>query len=230
MYRWALVLPLVLLGGVPAAEKDKDTPKSDKRADDKKDDKNKGRPLIDVDEFMKEYDRDKDGFLSKDELPEWLRHNFDRLDLNKDGKISKEELEKGVAYLQERHRPSDVVIVLVEMSDCDECSAEELQRAYDFLKKLDKNKDGKIDADELKAGRQQIIEERVDRIIKRLDTNKDGKISKQEARGLIKEHFDELDKNKDGFVDRDELMAAASAKLEDKGKDKGKDENSRREK
>src|SRR5262245_17970513 len=184
MYRWALVLPLLLRGGV-AAEKDKDVPKSDKPADEKKDGKKaKGRPLIDVDEFMKEYDRDKDGYLSKDEMPEWLRHNFDRLDLNKDGKISKEELQKGVAYLQERHRPSDVGIVLVEMTDCDEGCTEEIQRAYEFLYKLDKNKDGKLDADELKAGRELIVKERVDRIIKRLDADKDGKISKKEARGL----------------------------------------------
>jgi Ca2+-binding EF-hand superfamily protein len=214
MFRWALVLPLVLLAGLPAQDKDKARPKEDeKRSDEKKDDKKiKAQPLIDVDAFMKEYDTNKDGFLSKDEMPDWLLHNFDRLDLNKDGKISKEELEKGVAYLQQRRRPSDVIMVLVEISDCDECSAEELQRAYDYLRKLDKNKDGKIDADEIKAGREVIFKERVDSIIKRLDKDKDGKISKKEARGLIKEHFDTLDKNKDGFIDRDELMAAVSAK------------------
>lgn len=224
MYRWALVLPLVFLCGLPAAEKDKTEPKSDKRSDEKKDDKKaKGGPLVDVDAFLREYDRDKDGALTKEEMPEWLHYNFARLDSNKDGKISKEELTKGMAYLQQQRRPSDVVIVLCEMSDCDECCAEELQRAYEFLAKLDKNKDGKIEADELKAGREQIIKDRVGGIIKRLDADKDGKISKAEARGLVKEHFDELDKNKDGFVDNNELITAASAKpAEDKGK--GKDE------
>jgi len=213
MFRWALVLPLVLLGGLPAQDKDKARPRDEKRSDDKKDDKKAKRaPLVDVDAFMKEYDRDKDGFLSKDEMPEWLHYNFNRLDTNKDGKISKEELQKGMAYLQQRRRPSDVVIVLVEMSDCDECCAEEAQRAYDFLRKLDKNKDGKLDADEIKAGRELIFKERVDSLMKRLDADKDGKISKKEARGLIKEHFDQLDKNKDGFIDRDELTAAVSAK------------------
>lgn len=217
MRRWALVLPLLFLGGLPAAVQDKqDQKKVEKQA--------KGRPLVDVDAFLREYDRNKDGFLSKDELPEWLHYNFARLDTNKDGKISKEELQKGMAYLHERRRPSDVVFVLVEMSDCDECCAEELQRVYEMLTKLDKNKDGKISADELKAGREQIVESRVKGIIERLDTNKDGKISKEEARGLIKEHFDQLDKNKDGFVDREELHAAVSAKhAEDRSKDKGKE-------
>jgi len=222
MFRWALVLPLTFLCGLPAADKDKEAPKKEKRSDEKKDDKKaKGRPLVDVDAFMAEYDRDKDGYLSKDEMPDWLHYNFARLDTNKDGKISKDELTKGMAYLQQRRRPSDVVMVLVEMSDCDECCAEELQRAYDFLHKLDKNRDGKLDADEVKAGRELIVKGRVEAIIKRLDADKDGKISKKEARGLVKDHFDQLDKNKDGFVDSDELLAAASAKpAEDKEKDK----------
>ena len=220
MYRWALVLPLLFVGGLPAAE-DNQNPrvKKDKEAGQKKDDKAERRPLVDVDGFMREYDRNKDGYLSKDELPDWLHHNFARLDTDKDGKISKEELSHGVAYLQQRRRPSDVVVVLVEMSDCDEGCAEEIQRAYEFMAKLDKNKDGKIDADELKAGREMLVKERVERIIKRLDTDKDGKISTKEARGLIKEHFDQLDTNKDGFVDRDELMKAASARhAEEKSK------------
>jgi len=210
MYRWALVLPLLFIGGLTAADKDKAAPKSDNKPDEKK-----GRPLVDVKAFLREYDRDKDGFLSKEELPDWLHHNFARLDTNKDGKISEDELRAGMAYLQQRRRPSDVVIVLVEMSDCDECCCEELQRAYEFLTKLDKNKDGKIDATELKTGREQIIRERVDSLFRRLDANKDGKISREEARGLVKDHFDELDRNKDGFVDREELTAGASARPAD---------------
>jgi Ca2+-binding EF-hand superfamily protein len=204
---------LVFLGGLPAADKDKAKPSKETRSDEKKDDKKaKGRPLVDVDAFFTEYDRDKDGHLKKDELPTWLHYNFARLDANKDGKISKEELTKGAAYLQQRRRPSDVVVVLVEMSDCDECCAEEVQRAYEYLRKLDRNKDGKLDADEIKAGREQAFEQRVKSLIERLDADKDGKISKKEARGLVKDHFDRLDTNKDGQLDSKELQSAASAK------------------
>ena len=225
MFRWALVVPLVFLAGLPADE-DKSESRKEKRAERKEERKDKLRPLVDVDAFMKEYDRDNDGYLTKDEMPDWLHYNFARLDTNKDGKISKDELTKGMAYLQQRRRPSDVVIVLVEMSDCDEGCGEEIQRAYEFLHKLDKNKDGKLDADELKAGRDLVIKDRVDRIIKRLDTDKDGKISKKEAKGLINEHFADLDRNKDGFVDREELAAGAAAKVvEQKDKnDKKRDE------
>lgn len=219
MYRWALVLPLVFLGGVPAADKDQPDQK-------KEDNKAKGGPLIDTAAFLREYDRDKDGYLSKDELPDYLHYNFERLDANKDGKISKEELDKGMAYLQQRRRPSDVVFVLIEMTDCDEGCIEEVQRAYAILYKLDKNRDGKLDAEELKAGREQILKDRVDGIIKRLDTDKDGKISREEARGMVKEYFKELDKNKDGYVDREELMAGAEAKIPE-GKNEDRDKPSR---
>jgi hypothetical protein len=53
-------------------------------------------------------------------------------------------------------------------------------RVYHFLRKLDKNKDGKIDTKEL-------IKKRVDGIFKELDRNKDGKISREEARAQIKD-------------------------------------------
>jgi Ca2+-binding EF-hand superfamily protein len=109
-----------------------------------------------------------------------------------------------------RARPSDLINVLIEVSECDEGCTEEVQRAYDILRRLDKNKDGKIDADELKAARQQLAEERVDNLMKSLDKDKDGKISREEARGMIKRHFDKLDRNKDGFIDREELLKAAS--------------------
>ena len=217
MYRWALILPMAFLAGsLLAADKEKPAPKTG--------DKKKAAPLVDVDAFMREYDRNKDGMLSKAEMPEWLHYNFSRLDTNKDGKISKDELHKGAAYLQRRGRPSDTVLILIEMSDCDDGCAEEAQRAYQLLYKLDKNKDGKLDANELKAGREQILRDRVARIMKRLDADKDGKISRAEARGLLKEHFDQLDTNKDGFVDQAELTAGAAAKHAKDKEHKGKED------
>src|SRR5262249_42065827 len=42
--------------------------------------------------FFDRLDANKDGKLSRDELPEQLRANFDRLDANTDGSISPEEL------------------------------------------------------------------------------------------------------------------------------------------
>jgi Ca2+-binding EF-hand superfamily protein len=206
----ALPALLLAVGLVTAADGPKDRPSStrDKQAD------RANRPLFhfDVDAFLKEHDKNKDGFLTREELPERFRHNFDKIDTNKDGKLSREELRKGAIYLEPRRRPSDVVFVLVEMSDCDECCAEELQLIYDFLRKLDTNKDGTIQVGELKEAREALVRARVDRLFKALDTNKDGKISRDEAKGQIKKNFDQLDTNRDGFIDRDELTAAAREK------------------
>jgi Ca2+-binding EF-hand superfamily protein len=172
-----------------------------------------GKPLrFDVEGFLKDYDRNKDGHLTRDELPPELRAAFDRLDTNKDGKISREELEHGVAHLHPPRRPSDFVYILIEMSDCDEQCAHEVQRAYDILRKLDKNNNGKIDPDELKAAREQIVKDRVDHLFKQLDANKDGKISREEARGMVRQNFDEIDRNKDGFITKQEMLEAAMEK------------------
>jgi Ca2+-binding EF-hand superfamily protein len=166
----------------------------------------------DVDRFFDEHDKNKKGFLTKDDLPQRLRHAFERIDTNKDGKISREELRHGFPHLQPRRRPSDVAFVLAEMSDVDEQTVAELQRMYDLLRKLDRDKDGKINLEDLKALRQQIVSDRVDALIRELDTDKDGKISRAEAKGEILKDFDQLDLNKDGYIDRDELLKAASAK------------------
>jgi len=185
-------------------------------ADSKPRDQEKGKrspaPLglpADVARFIKEHDHNNDGFLQREELPQEMRGNFGRIDTNKDGKLSPQELQRGFAYLQPQRRPSDLVFVLIEMSDCDECCAEELQRLYDVLRQMDKDRDGKIDPTELKAARERCVTDRVDVLMKALDRNKDGKISREEARGLIREHFDRIDRNGDGFINRQELTGAA---------------------
>ena len=171
----------------------------------------KGRPLqFDLERFLKDYDKNGDGYLQRDELPPDLQRAFPQLDRNKDGKISPEELSQGILHLQPRRRPSDVVYVLIEMSDCDEDCAGEVQRAYDILRKLDKDHNGKIDPDELRAERERLLKHRVDNLFRQLDANRDGRISREEAKGQIREHFDEIDRNHDGVIDRDELMKAAS--------------------
>jgi len=42
----------------------------------------------------------------------------------------------------------------------------------------------------------------------RLDADGDGKISRSEARGRLKQRFDEIDKNSDGYLDESELTTA----------------------
>ena len=77
-----------------------------------------------------------------------------------------------------------------------------------LLETADANEDAVIDRDEWAAGRKSAEEEmRENRrqgigggILERLDKDGDGKISKEEAPDRMKQNFDTLDKNGDGFI------------------------------
>jgi len=109
---------------------------------------------------------------------------------------------------------SHAVRTLIELADTERDCADDLQKIYDMLHKLDTGKNGKIDPQALKAEAGTILRERVQEVFSRLDVNKDGKISRDEARGMVKEHFDRIDTNRDGFIPLDELMQAARERHE----------------
>jgi Ca2+-binding EF-hand superfamily protein len=167
-------------------------------------------PRFDAARFLKDHDKNKDGKLSKDELPMVTEKEFNEIDSNHDGFITQQELQNH-ADLMARQRPQLVEVILYAIDVPEEpLNINEVQAAYDELRKLDKNHDGKIDENELKAYRDQRRKERIDAIFNALDRNKDGKIEKDEARGIWADNFDKLDKNHDGVLERSEVEAAAS--------------------
>jgi len=168
---------------------------------------NSDGPRFDAARFLKDHDTNKDGKLSKDELPAAAQSEFAQLDTNKDGFISQEELQQHADRMA-RQRPALVEIFYYAIDIPEPVTTQELQDTYDQLRKLDKNKDGKIDESEVQAFRETRKKERIDGIFSALDKNKDGKISKDEARGVWADDFATLDKNKDGMLDRQEVEAA----------------------
>ncbi|HWG47471.1 MAG TPA: EF-hand domain-containing protein [Gemmataceae bacterium] len=197
-------LTVLLLGGLLLAQpKDKPATPKDRPATPKP-----ATPSH-VDEMFDDHDKNKDGFLTRDELPPGLRARFDRIDADKDGKLSRAEVDRGLLHLLPQRRSSDLIYAILEMSAHDAGCCGELQRAYDLLRRADKNKDGKLDADELKAAREQVVKDRIAFLIKELDADGDGRISKAEARGPVRANFTVIDTNKDGFINRDELLRAA---------------------
>jgi Ca2+-binding EF-hand superfamily protein len=166
-------------------------------------------PRFDADQFIKDHDTNKDGKLSKEELPQQMQAGFSDIDKNKDGFVTADELRHHADGLA--HRRPEVVEVLYWVIDVPEqhaVSAQEVQTAYDALRKIDKNNDGKISDQELQQARAERMKERADHIFTMMDKNKDGKISKDEARGLWGQDFDKLDANKDGSLDRTEVEKA----------------------
>jgi len=163
--------------------------------------------------FIKDFDKNNDGKLTKDELPAGLQEEFDQIDKDKDGHLSRQELEQYADHMG-RQRPQAVEIIYytIDVPEDEQTCVKDLQQTYEVLRKLDKNNDGRIDADEVKAYRQHRAGERVNKILKDLDRNSDGKISKDEARGLWAEDFAQLDKNNDGFLDRQEVQDALGVK------------------
>ena len=93
---------------------------------------------------------------------------------------------------------------------------EDMKKKY--IKKFDKNKDDKEKAAIREAARQRAadwMKERTEKsaahIIVELDKNKDGKLNADEVPEKHRKHFGETDANNDGYVDEAELTKALKA-------------------
>lgn len=184
------------------------------------------------------YDRNKDGKLSLDEVPEPVRPRFkpifDRLDkqelsrdefvqtferMGRDGAAMGAFMRDPEGYFKRLDVNHDGKVTL------DEVSAEARPQVERWLTRLEKGKDGNLTLDDLKKIVAQNQAAGVGRpgampggpmrpgglsasLLRRLDTNGDGKLSKEEFAKVV-ELFDELDRNHDGFLEPSEFSGPA---------------------
>lgn len=182
--------------------------------DDKKEDAKADGPAREHSLFDS-LDKNTDGKLNADEVPQDKRGLFDRLlrnaDKDKDGNLSKDEFAQG---MQERRGRGPGAEGTREGRGNRRPDPERM------FSRLDKNSDGKLTKDEAPEERP----ERFEHMLKNADKDKDGAVSKDEMKAHFEERrkqaggpggpgggrggerwFEERDKNKDGKVTSDEI-------------------------
>jgi Ca2+-binding EF-hand superfamily protein len=116
-----------------------------------------GRPGS-VDEMagmLMSFDRNGDGKLTLEEVPERMQGLFDRGDKNHDGVLTALEIHELVLHTpppgEARDRGRDPVVAALDASHDGVISKQEFDHAPAALRALDRNGDGKLTADEFRA-------------------------------------------------------------------------------
>lgn len=100
--------------------------------------------------LVQEFDKNKDGALSKDEVPEDRQRIFEFADRNKDGKIDQAEIE---SMARGFGGGGDMFATLDKDGDGKVSKAEAPERMQGFFDRIDTNKDGFLSKEETEAMR-----------------------------------------------------------------------------
>jgi len=174
------------------------------------DDEPKGpKPEARAERMMAERDKNGDGKLSPEEVPN--ERFFQMLDKNKDGFVTSDEL-KGMGDSRGKGRGKGGG----KANQGDRADPERMQRMVDgMMKRLDKNGDGKVGADEMPQG------DRFD--LSKADTNSDGSVDRKELTAFLAQRgarrgggdplqrLMQMDTNKDGAIGKDEWKGRPEA-------------------
>jgi Ca2+-binding EF-hand superfamily protein len=158
--------------------------------------------------YIKNFDKDKDGKLSKEEYP-GSESAFKRADKNSDGFIDQTEAQTHSSMPQIQPQKEKRGIGYIKNFDKDrdgKLSKEEYPGSESAFKRADKNGDGYIDETEAQMGTPPVQPQKERRrtgYVQSFDKDKDGKLSREEYPGS-EAAFKRLDINGDGFVDEDE--------------------------
>jgi len=160
-----------------------------------------------IDELLKRFDANKDGKLTKDELPEQAAERIMRADVDGDGAVTKKELEEVRKRFTGGQRGGG--------------EGRGMPNPEQLFKRLDADGDGKLSKKELP--------ERFGQRIMQADANKDGIVTKEEFAEVAKrmaggrggpggfpdtaQLFARADKNKDGKLTKDELPGPLAERL-----------------
>jgi Ca2+-binding EF-hand superfamily protein len=163
-----------------------------------------------VKRFIRRFDADRDGRISKEEFAKARRERFAMRDLDGDGRIGLEDMGPGPRERLRRWR-EDRGKDAQESKDGKEAGTEPKERrgfSLDRLlgrvdrqfDRLDKNGDGFIDAKDLEPLAAERVAFASKRFFRRFDADNDGKVTKDEFNRFAKERFANLDMDGDGKI------------------------------
>src|SRR5207249_525987 len=95
-----------------------------------------------ADQFIRRFDRDQDGYLSRDELPPRLAQMFERWDRNGDGKLDRQEVEQMMQVVRRR-------LGIEQQKSGPAAGKPDVDTLVNrWLERMDKDKDGRLSRDE----------------------------------------------------------------------------------
>lgn len=167
---------------------------------------------LDTDGFLKLFDKQKRGYVTKDELPPRLAPFFEQMDRDADGRLDRTEIEQMLQVVKARAKAE------AKKQEKPE-SPKVPPQVRDIMDRMDTNKDGTISKSEAKGPILQNFE--------RIDRNKDGFIDSRELAQFVRDSgglgmrgkmgdgrfapptnpydFDALDANADGRLTKEEI-------------------------
>jgi Ca2+-binding EF-hand superfamily protein len=140
----------------------------------------------------------------------FILKKFDAIDADRNGYITLEELQAFRASHKRHHRHHGGFVKKLDKDGDGRISRDEAAVAPRFAQhfdRMDADHDGFLTREELRAAHKAMRTARW----KRIDTDGDGKVSLAEAQAnapRLAKHFEQLDANHDGFVTPDEMKAA----------------------
>lgn len=186
-----------------------------------------GGGLPSVDQVFQHLDKNQDGKLTKEELPERMAERMQQADKDGDGAITKAELEAARQQWQGQGKaqgqgqgpggmPSvDQMFQRLDKNNDGQLTKEELPEGWgERLLRADADGNGAVTKQELEAARQKLAAGagrggfEPGQLFARADKNGDGKLTKDELPEPWAERLLRLDKDGDGAISKAELAEA----------------------